>query len=67
VIGWPEKEFVKKYARNGVRFHVTSRRPSILGRAQAATALRVALDKIRVLTAMAMGFPVVANPIAAEG
>lgn len=62
--------FIDKYARRHVSFHgyVEDVRP-ILGRAHALLLpLRGGSGtKIRVLTAMAMGVPVVATPVAAEG
>jgi glycosyltransferase involved in cell wall biosynthesis len=62
--------FINSYARRNVRFHgyVEDVRP-ILGRAHALLLpLRGGSGtKIRVLTAMAMGVPVVATPMAAEG
>jgi len=62
--------FTDKYARRNVRFHgyVEDVRP-ILGRAHALLLpLRGGSGtKIRVLTAMAMGVPIVATPMAAEG
>jgi len=62
--------FIDKYARRNVCFHgyVEDVRP-ILGRAHAfLLPLRGGSGtKIRVLTAMAMGVPVVATPVAAEG
>jgi len=62
--------FINSYPRRNVRFHgyVKDVRP-ILGRAHALLLpLRGGSGtKIRVLTAMAMGVPVVATPIGAEG